>query len=166
MRQMLAVVRRYTLWRRGAGLVLLAAVAACAVSQRLRFERPTVDLKEVVVTGIGLSGGSMDLVLDVYNPNRYVLRTTRMELGIDLEDTHFGDARLDRALELPAQAHSDVTVPLSFTWEGVGAGARALITKGSVRYVLNGQVFAATPVGDRTVELSSGGVVSIRDLAR
>lgn len=107
----------------------------------------------------------MDLVLDVYNPNRYALRTTRMELGIDLEETHFGDARLDRALELPAQAHTDVQVPLSFTWEGVGAGARALITKGSVRYVLGGTVLASTPIGDRTVELASGGVVSIRDLA-
>jgi LEA14-like dessication related protein len=144
----------------------VAACTGCAVLNRVSFEAPTAKLQGVSVTGLGLKGGSLDLELDVYNPNAYELRSTRLSVAIDLEQTHFGEASLDQPLQLPAQAHSTVTVPLSFTWEGVGAGARALLSKGSVDYGLTGRIFVDAPWGQRTVTLRTGGAVSVRDLVR
>lgn len=138
-------------------LLLVGATASCSLFRRVSFERPTVDLAAVEVTGIGLTGGSLNLVLAVYNPNRYDLRTARVEIGIDLEDTHFGDALLESAILLPAESHATVDVPLTFTWEGVGAGARALLGRGSVRYALDGRIVADTPVGSRGVDLETRG---------
>jgi len=54
---------------------------------------------------MGLTGGTLDLVFDVYNPNDYRLRSTRLEVGLDLEGKHFGDALIDR----PSTCHPRTT---------------------------------------------------------
>jgi LEA14-like dessication related protein len=109
-----------------------------------------------------LTGGTLDLVFDVYNPNDYRLRSTRLEIGVDLDDVHFGDALLDRPLDLSPTNHSRVVVPVRFEWAGVGAGARALLSRQAVRYGLSGAVLVETPVGDRRVELRTTGDVPLR----
>jgi LEA14-like dessication related protein len=137
-------------------------VSACATLGRLSFQEPEVKLTEIDVTGLGLSGGTMNLVFDVYNPNSYRIRSTRLELGVDLEDTHFGDALLEKPLDLSPESHSQVVVPVRFEWGGVGAGARALFARQAIRYRLTGTVFLDTPLGDRRVRLGSSGDVPLR----
>jgi LEA14-like dessication related protein len=141
-------------------------VLGCAALGRMRFEPPSVAIATIRVTGIGLTGGTLDLVFDVQNPNTYELRTTRMDVTIALEGTPFGEVALDRSVSLPKEALTQVTVPLRFTWEGVGAGARALITRGSVQYRLEGRMLVGTPIGDRAVSLAREDVATIRDLTR
>ncbi|MBI2404497.1 MAG: LEA type 2 family protein [Gemmatimonadetes bacterium] len=147
-----------------AGLTL--ATLACSLAQRLRFEAPSAQLTGVTITGLGFSGGSLELKLDVLNPNSYTLRSTRLQVAIDLENTPFGTAAIDRALELPPAAHSEVRVPLTFTWSGVGAGARAMLSKGSLKYGLTGRLLVGSPLGERSVDLRTSGVVAVADLAR
>jgi LEA14-like dessication related protein len=145
------------------GAVLLAG--SCAPLQRvLRLEEPTIRLQEVRITGLGLTGGTLDLALDVFNPNDFRLRTIRLELGIDLEQVHFGDALLETPVELPAQQHSLVTVPVRFEWAGLGAGARALLTRQAIRYGLTGVATMGTPIGDRRVSVHGSGDVPLRSL--
>lgn len=147
-------------------LVLGLALPGCALVHQVRFQAPTAQLTGVSVTGLGLSGGSLDLKLDVFNPNSYTLRSTRLQVGIDLENTPFGTATIERPLELPPEAHSEVRVPLTFTWSGVGAGARAMLGKGSLNYGLTGRVLVDTPLGERSVDLRTNGAVAIADLTR
>lgn len=145
------------------GVVLL--LAGCATLGRaLRFEQPQVELQEIRVTGLGLSGGTLDLALDVFNPNDYRLRSTRLAVGIDLEDVHFGDALLERPVELPGGQHTLVTLPVTFEWAGVGAGARALLTRQGIRYGLTGTVGLDTPLGARDVKLHGAGEVPLTAL--
>ncbi len=145
---------------------LSLAAAGCALAQRVRFEAPATRLTGITVTGLGLPGGSLELKLDVYNPNSYTLRSTRLQVAIDLENTPFGTAAIDRPLELPPTAHSDVRIPLTFTWSGVGTGARAVLAKGSLNYGLTGRLLVDTPLGERSVDLRTNGVVAVADLAR
>ncbi len=147
-----------------AGLIL--GLLSCSLTQRLRFEAPSARLTGVTITGLGLSGGSLELKLDVLNPNSYTLRSTRLQVAIDLENTPFGSAALDRALELPPTSHSEVRVPLTFTWSGVGVGARAILSKGSLNYGLTGRILVDSPLGERSVDLRTNGVVAVADLAR
>ncbi len=144
----------------------LAGVAAgCAtLGNALRFVEPDLRLQEVRVTGLTFSGGTLDLALDVFNPNGYRLRSTRLEVGIDLEDVHFGDALFEHAVELPAQQHSMITMPVRFEWAGLGAGARALLVRQAVRYGLTGVATLDTPLGDRRVRLRAEGDVPLRTL--
>jgi LEA14-like dessication related protein len=153
---------RWTWWLVGPVLV----VGCATLGQALRFQEPDIKLQEIRVTGLGLTGGTLDLALDVFNPNDYRLRTTRLELGIDLEDVHFGDALIETPLELPSQQHSLVTVPVQFEWAGVGAGARALLSRQAIRFGLTGVASLGTPVGDRRVQVHGSGDVPLKALLR
>lgn len=141
----------------------LALLAACA---RFTFQHPTAELVAVELTGVGLQGGALNLQLDVHNPNAFDLRTTRIAVGLDLDGTHFGDLDLARDIALPAGRTSRVALPLSFVWSGVGAGARALLGRGTTHYDLTGRLFVQTPIGERVVGVRVGGDVALTDLAR
>lgn len=142
--------------------IAVLAVAGCAtIRSAISFTEPDVTLERIEITGLGMSGGTLDLVLDVYNPNAYEIRGTRLELGLDLEGTHFGDALMERPLALSQQAHSRVVVPVRFEWAGVGAAARALVDRQRVAYRLAGAVLVDTPIGARRVGVTRTGDVPL-----
>lgn len=147
--------------------LLLVTLSSCATLRNaLTFAQPQIDLQEINVTSLGLTGGTMDLVFDVYNPNDYRLRSTRLEVGLQLAGTDFGDALIDKPLDLSPQNHSQVVMPVRFTWAGVGAAARSLLQAQELPYGLTGAVIVETPVGDRRVELKSNGNVPLRKVIR
>ncbi len=130
----------------------------------LQFQEPQVELKQINVTGLGLTGGTMDLVFDVFNPNDYRLRSTRLEAQLDLERTHFADGLIDKPLDLSPANHSQVVMPVRFEWAGVGAGARALLTKQALAVGITGTVFLDTPLGDKQVKIHGSGNVPLSKL--
>jgi LEA14-like dessication related protein len=151
--------------------VQLAIVASCigfpgcaSLKSALSFQDPQVALQEINVTGLGLSGGTLDLVFDVYNPNTYRLRSTRLQVGLDLEGTYFGDALIDKPLDLSPENHSRVVMPVRFSWSGVGAAARALLERQALNYGLTGTALLDTPLGERRVQLKGKGEVPLRKL--
>jgi LEA14-like dessication related protein len=144
--------------------LFLAVLISCATLRGLTFQEPDVSLQEIDIRGIGLTGGTFDLVFDVWNPNDYRLRSTRLEVGIDLEGTHFGDALLDRPLDLSPTNHSRVVVPVRFEWAGLGAGAKALLARRAVGYAITGRVLLDTPLGDKAVGLTGKGDVPLKKL--
>lgn len=146
------------------GIAALAILSASCAS--LRFERPTAELEALQITSLGLSGGALTLVLDVYNPNSYEVRTIRVKAALDLEETHMADAVLDESVVLGPTSHTEVAIPVIFTWEGLGAGARALLSRGEVTYVLETTLLIDVGVGTRDLRLRTQGVVPIEDLIR
>jgi len=145
--------------------VALLALTGCAtLRSALNFQEPQVALQQINITGLGLTGGTLDLVFDVYNPNDYRLRSTRLEVGLDLEGTHFGDALIDRPLDLSPTNHSQVVMPVRFEWAGVGAAARGFLTRQAVTYGVTGAVLLDTPLGEKRVQLRSTGDVPLRKL--
>jgi len=148
-------------------ITAVVLVAGCAtIRSALNFQEPQVELQEINITGMGLTGGTLDLIFDVYNPNDYRLRSTRLEVGVDLEGTHFGDALIDRPLDLSPTNHSRVVMPVRFEWAGVGAAARGLLTRQSLRYAVTGAVLLDTPLGDKRVQLRGAGTVPLKTLLR
>ena len=78
--------------------VVALLTTGCATVQSLRFEQPEFDLTSVRVDGLGLTGGSLTLLIDVDNPNAYDLRTGQIDVAIDFEGARFGEG--------PDQAHT------------------------------------------------------------
>jgi len=139
---------------------------ACATLGRLSFKEPDLELEQINLTGLGLTGGTLDLVFDVYNPNDYRIRSTRLDVGIDLEGTHFGDGSVEKPLDLSPVNHSRVIVPVRFEWAGLGAGAHALLARQELGYGVVGRVLLATPLGDKKVTLGGKGNVPLRKLVK
>jgi LEA14-like dessication related protein len=141
------------------------AVSGCATLRNaITFQKPDIELQEIDITGFGLTGGTLDLVFDVYNPNQYRLRSTRLEVGLNLAGTDFGEALIDKPLDLSPENHSRVIMPVRFTWAGVGAAARSLLQSQELPYGIAGAVILDTPVGERRVQVQSKGNVPLRKL--
>jgi len=163
---MLAVMDTHARSLGALGVVLVSvAGASCATLRNaIAFEEPQIELKQVDITGFGLQGGTLDLVFDVYNPNQYRLRSTRLEVGLVLASTDFGEALIDKPLDLSPQNHSRVVMPVRFTWAGVGAAARSLLQSQELPYQITGAVILDTPIGERRVQLKGSGNVPLRKL--
>lgn len=133
--------------RRVMAVVLLAAAAGCASLGRLTFREPVVSYKDAVITGLGISGGTIEVVLGVYNPNSFRLDGTRLTYRLAVDSVPFGNGELNDRFTVQEGDSTTVRLPLSFTYAGVGQAGRRLIQTGTVQYTVSGELTVDTPLG-------------------
>ena len=145
-------------------LMLAAACAAisitsgCSTLGKAAFKQPIVHLQDVRVNGIGLTGGSLDVRLSVFNPNGYRMDATRMSYTVTVGDSvRFATGTVDNRFTVNSNDSSVVTIPVSFTYAGIGAAGRQMMNTGGVTYRVNGDVTVGTVVGNFTVPYTSTG---------
>jgi LEA14-like dessication related protein len=146
----------------GAATVAIAATAACSMLGSQAFQQPVVQLKDVAVQGLGLTGGQLAVKLNVYNPNGYRLDATRLSYNVVVGDGSSASANLatgtlDNQFTVQSGDSTTVTIPVGFTYAGVGAAARQLMQSGAVPYRVTGDVTVGTVIGNFTVPYSSTG---------
>jgi LEA14-like dessication related protein len=134
------------------------AAAGCASLARQVFQNPVVNLRDVNVRGLGVSGGQLDVVLSVYNPNNYRLDATKFTYRLFVGDTvGLANGEIQTQTTVQAGDSTMVTVPVSFTYSGLGAAARQLFSTGSVNYRVMGDVTVGSVAGNFTVPFSATG---------
>jgi LEA14-like dessication related protein len=135
------------------------ASGGCSMLGKAAFQQPVVSLKDVRVRGLGLTGGSLDVMLNVYNPNHYRLDATRMNYRLNMagDSMTVASGTLDSRFTVQDNDSTTVTIPVSFTYAGLGAAGRSLMSTGAVNYHVLGDVAVGTPVGSFTVPFSSVG---------
>ena len=132
-----------------ASAVLVAS--ACSTLGKQVFAEPQVNFRDVKINGLGLTGGSLDIVLSVYNPNEFRLDATKLTYRLLVGDSiQFGDGVLNSQFTVQEKDSTLVRLPLSFTYSGIGAAGRQLLQTGSVNYTVAGDVTVATPLGNFT----------------
>lgn len=139
----------------------IAITAGCSTLGRAAFQQPVVNLKDVAVQGVGLTGGQLAVKLNVYNPNGYRLDATRLSYNVQVGDSGSGvnlaAGTLDSQFTVQSGDSTTVTIPVGFTYAGIGAAGRQLLNSGAVPYRVNGEVTVGTVVGNFTVPYSSTG---------
>jgi LEA14-like dessication related protein len=132
----------------GVGLAL-AGVACSGWGDN--FREPELQLDHAVVRGLGLSGGNLDLVVRVQNPNNFTLHADKLEVGFDVEGSHLGDITYDDDFSVTENGETTLTLPLRFGWSGVGRAVRAALGYGDLPYKMQGQATLKIPGGFRKV---------------
>jgi LEA14-like dessication related protein len=125
------------------------------------FKEPDVQLERVVVRGISVTGGNLDLILKVENPNNFTLEGTRLEVGFDVEGEHLGDIAYDDDFAVTENGTTTLTLPLQFGWTGVASAVRAALGYGELPYRMKGQVELKTPWGRKQVPFTREGRVPL-----
>src|SRR4026209_114782 len=136
--------------------ILLAAIGVpalggCASMGVGGFKQPLVQFSDVKIRGLGLSGGALDIVLSVYNPNGFDLNATRLTYKLMVEDKELGTGVLDRAFRVKDRDSTFVTIPMDFTYAALGSAGRQLLSSGAVNYRVIGDVTVTTPRGNYTL---------------
>jgi LEA14-like dessication related protein len=140
------------------GVLALAALAGggCA-GVADNFKEPEFRLDRVVVRGVGFTGGTLDLVVNVYNPNNFNLRGTKLRVGFDVQDSHVGEIEYNEDFNVDQGDTTAVTLPLTFQWAGVSGAVRTALGYGDIPYKLKGEATLATPWGQRKVPFTREG---------
>ncbi len=142
--------RRYLPGALAAASLAGALLAGCATLGRRVFEQPVVTFKDVSLRGVGLQGGSLDVLLNVYNPNRFRLDATRLTYRVMVDSTPLGNGALDQRFVVQSGDSATVRLPVQFTFAGLGAAGRQLLRSGAVNYRVLGDVTVSTPIGSFT----------------
>jgi LEA14-like dessication related protein len=142
----------------GGAAAAMALAVGCSTLGKAAFQQPVVNLKDVAVQGVGLQGGQLAVKLNVYNPNGYRLDATRLSYNVQVGDqVNLANGILDSQFTVQSGDSTTVTIPVSFTYAGIGAAGRQLLNQGAVPYRVNGDVTVGTVVGNFTVPYSSTG---------
>ena len=136
---------------------MIVAAGGCASVGRQAFREPVVTLRDVKLTGVGLTGGSLDVVLSVFNPNGYRLDATRMTYKLLVDTVRFAQGTVDNRFTVMEKDSSVVHIPVSFTYAGVGQAGRELMNTGSVNYRVLGDVTVGSPLGSFTFPYDRNG---------
>jgi LEA14-like dessication related protein len=138
--------------------VMLAATAiGCASVGRAVFREPVVTYKDAMITGLGLTGGSLEVVLSIYNPNSFRLDGTGLTYRIVVDSIPFGNGTLSERFAVQEGDSTTIRLPLQFNYSGVGQAGRQLIQTGSVNYTVSGDITVGTPIGSFTRPYSGKG---------
>ena len=142
----------------GAATAAIALTGACSSLGKAAFQQPVVQLKDVAIQGVGLTGGQLAVKLNVFNPNGYRLDATRLSYDVNVGDgVKLAQGTLDGRWSVNSGDSTTVTIPVSFTYAGIGAAGRQLLNTGAVPYHVKGDVTVGTVVGNFTVPYSSTG---------
>jgi LEA14-like dessication related protein len=102
-----------------------------------------------VVRGIGLSGGNLDLVVRVQNPNNFTIEGDKLQVGFDVEGAHLGDITFEDDFRITQHGETTLTLPLRFGWSGMAQAIRAALGYGDLPYKMKGQATLKLPGGAR-----------------
>jgi LEA14-like dessication related protein len=138
-------------------VTLAAAAAGCATLARQAFQEPVVSVRNIRLNGLGLTGGSVDVDLAVYNPNNYRLDATRLTYRLLFDTVEFATGALTQQQTVQSRDTAIVRIPVNFTYRGVGEAGRQILQTGTVNYRLAGDVTVGSPLGNFTVPYSTTG---------
>ena len=144
-------------WMAMIAMVTLTGVAGCKTLARQAFANPVVEVKDVQIKGVGMQGGSLDLILDVYNPNEYRMDATRISYQVWVDSSQIAEGAIDKLVTLTDKGHSSVVVPVNFTFAAVQKALLTFAQRGSVDYRVAGQFSVVTPFGSITRPYSGTG---------
>lgn len=130
-----------------AASIAIASGVGCASMGKQMLKEPVVTLKEVKLVGFGMTGGTLDVFLNIYNPNDFRLDGSRLTYQVFADSVAVGGGTLDQQFTVQNGDSTTIRLPLTFTYAGLGAAARQMQNQGSVNYRVKGEIEVATPIG-------------------
>ncbi|HEY8832437.1 MAG TPA: LEA type 2 family protein [Gemmatimonadaceae bacterium] len=144
-------MRKFTRSTRIAAMLMaVAAIGACASLGSGVFQEPIVTFKDLRVRGLGITGGSIDAYVNIYNPNGFRLDATRLTYNVMVGQNQLGTGALDSRFTVQDKDSTTIRIPIDFTYAGIGAAGTQMMQQGSVPYTITGDVTVATPLGNFT----------------
>ena len=143
--------------------IALSGALACAIACSMSsvFEKPELEFRGLRIGAIGLGGASIDVVVDVYNPNSYRLGVDRFTYDLTIENVRFGVGATEAPVSVEGRSTTTVRLPLDLDWSRLGDVGRRILNTGSVEYGVSGELTIATGFGRRRVPYAKAGRLSV-----
>ena len=137
-------------------LVLLTGLA-CQSVVRAALASPIVALRDVRIAGIGVTGGTFDVLLSVYNPNEFDLDASSITYSVIVDTTVVGAGESGQRVVVPARDSALVRLPVRFDWNALGNAGRTILNAGTLDYRVKGAMRISSGVGTITIPYDQRG---------
>ena len=147
-------------------LCALLVLSACTAG----FRQPTIELENVQMAGLGLSGGTVLVNLRIENPNAIGFRADNLQYELFLRNssaqgdsawTRFAQGTYTERFEVGARDTETVQIPVAFTFAQLGSAGQQLLRQGSFQYRAVGNVNVHTALGGRQVPFRKTGTFTL-----
>ncbi len=138
-------------------LIFALSATRCASA----FAKPELQFRGLRINSIGLGGASIDVVVDVYNPNSFRLGLDRFSYDLEIENVHFGGGEIDAPVSVAGGSTATVRLPLDLNWSVLGDVGRGVLNTGNVHYGVTGEMIVSTAFGKSRVPYSKAGQFSV-----
>ena len=133
-------------------LLAVTSLAGCS----LIVKEPGVRVTDVQVASIGLAGGTVRVIVELENPNRFGLKSNVFNYRLELAEeagveattwlTLF-DGERKGMVEVPSHETARVVVEVPFEYSAVGVVIDRLLQRGELEYRFSGSLEFRTPIG-------------------
>lgn len=119
--------------------VLVAASVVASTAACSRPKAPQLTPQEAQITSVDVNGFDMRVKIDAFNPNGFPLAVRTVSAHVIVDGTQdLGTVTALQPINLPANAHTILDVPMNVKWKGIGGLATIAASKRPVPYVLDG----------------------------
>ena len=117
------------------------------VSKAGMFIPPLVEVKSIEFQGISLSGVIINVALEVKNPNLGTINAKSIEYKLQKasDNTLLAQGTYPK-FTIPALETFKTTIPITFTYMGIGAAGKSLILRKQTTVVVLGDVTVEAPL--------------------
>lgn len=132
--------------------LLCLLLSSCSVLERV-VERPQVNLANIYMDNMTLTGAELVLDLQIDNPNGFDLEIQGMDYNLNINGHDVATGENKQKLKLRANGKSQVTIPVAFHYQQIFNSISQVLTEKSLSYSLRG----STDWGLFQVPFSSSG---------
>lgn len=159
---------RTTTKRLGRVAAVLALAATTVLGACGGFRQPEVEIENVSVGSIGLSGGTLLVDVAVSNPNGFTLKANQVRYELLLRESGaqadsawspFAEGVYDEEISVRGGDTEVFRIPVEFSYRGLGGALGSVMRTGRFDYRARGTVMAQTPFGDREVPFRKTGTM-------
>lgn len=124
-----------------ASCILIFSFFSCSSLVEKLLKDPEVKVVDVKVTDVSAKDLSLDLKLNVNNPNPRSFTIGKIAYGLSLSGDKVTEGVYDKSIEIPAEGATDVVVPLKFKYSSLQTLVSNLLKKSLTKdYELTGTV--------------------------
>lgn len=142
----------------GLVLVWVGVLSGCDSLQKAAFQKPTAKFAESRLTDLTLNGATLEIVLDVHNPNSYPINLGALDYDFEIQGARFGQGSQANGNKLEAGKSSKVVLPLTVGFSDLAKLVQNLGGLNKLDYaVKGGMTFVLPVVGDYRAKYSAKG---------
>jgi len=132
----------------GIGIVIIVLIfTSTEINQRKALENVQITLQEVQIQSFSLSGASLKLFLNMYNPNDITTTLDRADYEIWFNENSLGTGIIDKRVDIPPLESRTVDTDFSLSFAGVGQSVISALTEDEMTWRISGIAYYDTIFG-------------------
>jgi len=142
---------------RAAGVLTFLLMCLLAVTSCSEIEEPVVTMTGVEVHGLSIKGLSLNLLVDVENPNSFGADIGELNYRVLLDNMEVATGLQEDRVAVPAAGAVEVKIPFTIVWSGMDDGLKKLLDGEEHEWRVKGSVRLSKGALARTFRFSESG---------